>query len=119
MYIAAMSKPTKVAAPAAALEPWPIPPAQIRSGDPRASGTLLHDGPEGTGTGVWECTPGSFDWVYRSHQSLCVLKGEAEVVLQSGERYTLGPGDTLFLPRGARASWTVRSTLRKVYTTYQ
>ena len=114
-----MPSATHIAAPHAELEDWPIPAEQIAAGQPRARGTVLHDGPEGTGCGVWECTPGTFDWVYDTHQSLCVLSGEAEVEIAGGARLTLAPGDAAFFPAGTRARWTVRQTLRKVYTTYR
>jgi uncharacterized cupin superfamily protein len=114
-----MSQVRCVHGPEAALEEWPIPREQIREGSPRASGTSLHEGADGAGTGVWEVTEGSFDWEYATHQSLCVLSGRAQVAIEGGPSLELGPGDAAFFPAGTRARWTVRAKLRKVYSTYR
>lgn len=113
-----MSRARSVRAAEALLEDWPIPQDQIREGSPRASGLSLHEGEHGAGTGIWEVTEGSFDWVYETHQSLCVLSGSAEVSIEDGPSLRLEAGDAAFFPAGARARWTVRAKLRKVYTTY-
>ena len=65
-----MASATHIAARNAELEDWPIPAEQIVAGQPRARGTVLHEGPEGTGCGVWECTPGTFDWAYDTRYDL-------------------------------------------------
>jgi uncharacterized cupin superfamily protein len=109
----------KVSVASAPLESWPIPADQVRSGDPRASGLSLHEGADGAGSGIWECTPGTFDWVYDAHQSLCVVSGEAQVQIEGGPRLQLGPGDAAVFPQGTRATWTVTRTLRKLYTLYR
>ncbi len=113
-----MSRAQSIRAAEALLEEWPIPKEQIRGGSPRASGLSLHDGEAGAGTGIWEVTEGSFDWAYETNQSLCVLSGRAEVTVEGGPSLRLEPGDAAFFPAGTRARWTVRSKLRKVYTTY-
>lgn len=113
-----MSTARSVRAAAAPLEDWPIPNEQIREGSPRASGLSLHEGQAGAGTGVWEVTEGSFDWAYETNQSLFVLSGRADVAIEGGPSLRLEAGDAAFFPAGTRARWTVRSKLRKVYTTY-
>jgi uncharacterized cupin superfamily protein len=103
----------------AVLRPWPIAKSQVVAGDPRASGLALHEGKDGSGFGLWECTPGSFDWEYEMHESVCVLSGEASVQVKGGEQLALSAGAAAFFPKGTRARWTVHATLRKVYTLYE
>lgn len=103
----------------ARLEPWPIAPEQVVAGQPAASGAQLHAGENDCETGIWECTPGTFDWHYEVHQSLCLTAGEAEIQTQGGERFTLRPGDAAFFEAGTKARWTVRKTVRKLYTLYR
>ena len=101
----------------ARLEPCPLDRAAIVAGEPHASRLSLHERADGTGTGIWECTPGCFELNCERNQSLSVLSGDA-VVEVAGELLELGPGDAAFFPKGTRARWTVRSTLRKLYTLY-
>jgi uncharacterized cupin superfamily protein len=114
-----MSAVRKIPAAAAPLESMPLEPEQIISGEPKASGLVLHEGEGDTGTGIWEVTPGSFSWDYETNQSMYVLAGRAEVEIEGGERLVLEPGDAVFIPAGTRAKWTVGETLRKVYTLYR
>lgn len=102
----------------AVLEPWPIPKDQIVAGSPSASGAVLHTGERDTGCGLWECTPGSFTWQYDVNQSMCVIEGEAQIEIEGGERFTVRAGDAAFFPAGTSALWTVRATVRKLYTLY-
>ena len=98
------------------LEPWNIPAGQILAGKPQAYGKLL-DGNGRSETGVWECTPGSFAWSYDTHQSLYVVSGSA--VVKVGRRsLKLEPGSAVFFRAGTQARWTIKKTVRKLYTLY-
>ena len=98
------------------LDRWEVPPDQVLAGRPQAFGKLL-DGDGRCETGVWECTPGSFSWTYDTHQSLCVVSGSA--VVRVGKRsLKLEPGSAAFFRAGTQAVWTVKKTLRKLYTLY-
>ena len=109
-----MPTPVRVAVKSAVLQPWPIPPDQVVRGTPRARGRLLHDG--AGETGIWECTPGSFTWRYDTHQAMTILAGRATLSLGRGRSLQLKAGDAVFIPRGTRATWTVKATVRKGYT---
>lgn len=113
-----MPQPTFVSVAEAALEPWPLEPAQILAGRPQARGKALHEGPGDTGCGVWECTPGTFVWSYELNQSMVLTAGEAEIAVEGGERFTVRVGDAAFFPAGTRATWIVKETVRKLYTIY-
>ncbi len=109
-----MPAPVRLAVMSARLQAWPIPKGQVLAGSPRARGRLLHDG---TGeTGVWECSPGRFTWRYDTNQAMTILSGRATLALGRGRSLSLKAGDAVFIPRGTRATWTVKATVRKVYT---
>jgi uncharacterized cupin superfamily protein len=44
-----------------------------------------------------------------------VLSGRATIETDDGQRVEVGPGDVCLLPEGAKTTWTVHETLRKVY----
>ncbi|MET0750801.1 MAG: hypothetical protein ABWZ43_07035, partial [Solirubrobacterales bacterium] len=50
----------RVAAAAAALADEPLDPEQVIAGDPRTSSYVLTESADGSETGVWRCTPGTF-----------------------------------------------------------
>src|ERR1700730_2226989 len=84
----------------APLEPWPLEPAQVISGDPQASGTLLWKSEDSTlAVGIWACTPGSFNWTHVD-ETLVVVEGRATVERNDGEPVELGPGVVAFFPEG-------------------
>lgn len=111
-----MPTPCHVRVADAELEPWPIAPEQILAGAPQARGRALHEGPDDSGCGVWECTPGTFVWDYALNQSMVLVAGEAEIAVEGGERFTVRAGDAAVFPRGTKATWTVKATVRKLYT---
>ena len=108
--------PVRVEMATVKLDDWGIPEQSIVAGKPHATGKLLH-GDGQRETGVWECTPGTFDWDYDTHQSLLVVSGRAEVTV-GRRRYPLGPGTAIFFPAGTHARWKVTRTLRKLYVLY-
>ena len=66
--------------------------------------------------GIWEHTAGSSTDV-EVDEVFVVLSGEATVEVAGGPTLQLGPGDLGVLVAGARTTWHVRTTLRKVYVT--
>ena len=75
--------------------------------------TLYELGP--VSCGVWECTPGTFKWVFSYDETLVVVTGAASVALDTGETIELEPGVLAFFGRGHEATWTVHETLRKAF----
>src|SRR5579875_3819358 len=99
----------------APLQPAPIPRDWIERGDPQARLAILAHSDDCTTTTIhWECTAGRFIWRYDVDETLYFLEGEAliSVAGQPARRY--GAGDVVHFSRGAVASWTVESYVRKV-----
>jgi uncharacterized cupin superfamily protein len=100
---------------AAELESWPLDPASILQGAPKASGlTLSRSHDRKMVRGIWACTPGAFRWVWTYDETLTVLEGEAIVELADG-RIELKPGDLAYFERGQSSIWRIRSPLKKTF----
>ncbi|WP_198954848.1 cupin domain-containing protein [Kineosporia sp. R_H_3] len=109
------------ALPDADLEADPLDPAKVVSGEPEVRVLALHDagvhdGPGGGGVavGVWQHSAGVSRDV-EADEIFVVLSGRATVEVEGGPTLEIGPGDVGLLPAGARTTWTVHETLRKVY----
>ncbi|MFC7588922.1 cupin domain-containing protein [Nonomuraea antimicrobica] len=95
------------------LTPDALAPEQIVAGDPATSSLEL-----GGGRGIWEITPGVVTDV-ESDEIFVVLSGRATIAVDGGTTIEVGPGDVCLLAEGARTTWIVHETLRKVYQTRQ
>ncbi|NUR84622.1 MAG: cupin domain-containing protein [Nonomuraea sp.] len=91
------------------LAPDELAPEQIVAGAPRTSSFDL-----GGGRGIWEITPGVVTDV-ESDEIFVVLSGRATIAVEGGTTIEVGPGDVAILAAGARTTWIVHETLRKVY----
>lgn len=97
------------------LEPDPLDPAQVVSGDPQVSARELWTSPdEGTSAGIWEHGAGVSTDV-EADEVFVVISGRATIAFEDGRELTVGPGDVCVLKAGDRTTWTVHETLRKVY----
>ena len=97
----------------AELEASPLGPAQVVTGAPEVRARALHDS-EALEIGIWQHGVGvSTDVV--ADEVFIVLSGRATVAVEGGPVLELGPGDVGLLPAGARTTWTVHETLRKIY----
>lgn len=94
----------------------PVSADQSIAGDPSTgAATLTEFG--GLTVGVWEMSPGTMTDV-EADEVFVVLSGAATVDFADGTpTLRLGPGDVVRLAAGARTTWTVTATLRKVYLT--
>ena len=99
--------------PDADLEPDPLDPDQVVAGDPQVRVLPLHDD-ESLGVGVWQHSPGVSTDV-EADEVFVVLRGCATIEVEGGPTLEVGPGDVGLLSAGARTTWTVHETLRKVY----
>jgi uncharacterized cupin superfamily protein len=95
------------------LDPTPLDPRQVLSGDPdvrtlpvHADATIL--------VGIWQHGPGVTTDV-EADEIFVVLAGRATIEFDGGDTIDCGPGDLVALPAGAATRWTVHETLRKVY----
>ncbi|MGP9021444.1 cupin domain-containing protein [Streptomyces sp. BR1] len=101
--------------PGTELEPEPLDPAQIVSGDPVVTGKVLWESPDGKQIrGIWQITPGVVTDI-EANELFVVVSGRATVEVEGGDILEIGPGDVCVLREGDRTTWTVHETLRKAY----
>ena len=97
------------------LKPAPIEPSWILEGTPMARNATLSRSADGlASTLVWDCTAGTFNWTYEIDETIYFLEGSATISDGINPPKTFGPGDVLFLPRGAVCHWHVESYVKKV-----
>ena len=90
-----------------------LDPAQVVAGDPEVRSLELHDS-DTLAIGVWQHSSGVSTDV-EADEIFVVLQGSATIEVVDGPALEVGPGDVGFLPAGARTTWTVHDTLRKIY----
>ncbi len=97
------------------LEPDPLDPSQIVSGNPETSDLILAESEDGTEVaGLWRCTPGvSTDT--EVEESFLVITGKATIEFEDGSSIEVGPGDTHRFNGGEKTTWTVEETLLKAF----
>ena len=97
------------------LTPNPVPPVWVREGAPRAALSTLWKSDDRTATTmVWECTAGKFDWYYSQEETVHIIDGSVNILLDDGRELCLGPADTAVFKAGSHAVWTVPKYVRKV-----
>jgi hypothetical protein len=100
---------------AVVLEPAPINPAWVRTGNPVARATQIASSADGTSsTAVWDCTAGSFDWQFGCDETVHILEGEVIVTEPGQPPRTLRVGDVALFPAGMTAHWQVPVYVRKL-----
>jgi uncharacterized cupin superfamily protein len=98
-----------------ALQPAPINPSWVCSGNPTARNAVLSRSADGTAsTLVWDCTAGEFDWIYDIDETIYFIEGSATISDGRTPPRQFVAGDVLFLPKGAVAHWHVENYVRKV-----
>ncbi|MGW3684837.1 cupin domain-containing protein [Streptomyces sp. NPDC005125] len=101
--------------PDAELEPEPLDPEQIVSGEPVVTGKVLWESADGKQVrGIWQITPGVVTDT-EADELFVVVSGRATVAVEDGAALQIGPGDACVLREGDRTTWTVHETLRKAY----
>ncbi|MFG2097044.1 cupin domain-containing protein [Streptomyces sp. NPDC048612] len=97
------------------LEPDPLDPFQIVSGEPVVTGKVLWEAPDGRQIrGIWQITPGVVTDT-EANELFVVVSGRATIEVEGGPVLEVGPGDACVLREGDRTRWTVHETLRKAY----
>jgi uncharacterized cupin superfamily protein len=97
------------------LDPAPLEPSQIVDGDPRVSEKVLWSSSDGRRhRGVWEHTVGVSTDV-EVDEIFVVVSGRATIEVEGGPTFEVRPGDVGVLEAGARTTWHVHETLRKVF----
>ncbi|QHA08286.1 DUF861 domain-containing protein [Streptomyces broussonetiae] len=101
--------------PGADLEPEPLDPEQIVSGNPEVTGKVVWESSDGKQIrGIWQITPGVVTDT-EADELFVVISGSATIEVEGGPTLTVGPGDMAVLRAGDRTTWTVHETLRKAY----
>ena len=91
----------------------PIEPTWILGGNPVArSLNLAKANDQNLSCGLWDCTAGTFQWIFRCDEIVHILEGEVTVQDDFGTR-TLRPGDIAFFPQGLETVWHVRHYVKK------
>jgi len=86
------------------------------AGMPVESFHVLHRDANGR-SGIWECTPGSFNSARNGDSELMhFVAGAGTITTVDGTVHEISPGVVLVAPDGWRGTWDIRETVRKVYT---
>lgn len=91
----------------------PLPTSAVVDGHP-CTGSRALAAVAGAEVGVWVMTPGVATDV-EVDEVFVVIAGSATIAFHDGETVDVGPGSVVRLRAGDRTTWTVHSTLRKVY----
>lgn len=81
-------------------------------------GMYLWKDENGAESGIWECTAGPSRWVLETNEFVHVLSGSMTITPDGGEPEFVGPGTTVFIPRGWSGNWELHETLRKLYVIF-
>jgi len=99
----------------AKLDPFPVPAEWILEGDPQGSAAILWKSADGKQcNGIWECTPGTFDWIH-TDETATLVAGRVTVTPEGGEPFEISAGDVVFFPEGTKTRWQVHETVRKAF----
>jgi uncharacterized cupin superfamily protein len=97
------------------LRPLPIDPDWIREGAPVARSVTLSKSPDALLTaGLWDCTAGTFTWIFRRDEIAHILEGEVRVHDGDTTR-VLVPGCVAYFPRGLETVWEVPTYVKKAF----
>lgn len=100
------------------LDDWgPCPEATGHQMDTRGK-YLWKDEAAGAESGIWECTAGPSRWVLETNEFVHVVSGSMTITPDGGEPELVGPGTTVFIPRGWSGNWEIHETLRKLYVIF-
>ena len=97
------------------LQPLPIDPSWIKKGSPVARSVTLSKSPDSLLTaGLWDCTAGTFTWIFRRDEIVHILEGEVRVH-DGTKTLVLVPGSVTYFPRGLETVWEVRTYVKKAF----
>jgi uncharacterized protein len=109
---------TKYSVVDAPVEPAPIPPQDIISGEPESTMAILWRTDDGKlYNGVWHCTPGVF-MLSSPGETITLIEGDVTITPEGGEPVNVRAGEIAYIPEGTRAKWEVRETVRKGFHSY-
>ncbi len=102
------------------LEAWPpfgeMSFVKVLEGNPEPAGRFDVGGPETrTMVGVWQCTPGKFEYTYPGDEICTLLAGRIRLTDEDGKVHEYTAGDTFYTRKGEVAVWEVIETMRKIF----
>lgn len=103
-------------ATASGLEPTPITPDWVLSGDPVARARSVAMSSDKTlHVMAWHCTPGTFVWHFGPEEEIVyILEGEVFIGTHDGAERRLSGGDVAVFPPGTSCTWRVTQPVRKI-----
>ncbi|MDE1159922.1 MAG: cupin domain-containing protein [Neorhizobium sp.] len=112
----ARAKPFVGASPhALEMQPLPIEPSWVLTGNPQARAAAHSKGEDGlAATGVWDCTAGSFRWYFGWDETVVILEGSVHITAEDGTARLLAAGDVGYFKAGTWATWQVDDYVKKV-----
>jgi uncharacterized cupin superfamily protein len=97
------------------LQPLPIEPSWIKSGTPVARSVTLGRSPDSLLTvGLWDCTAGTFTWIFRRDEIVHIVEGEVRV-RDGAATHVLVPGSVAYFPCGLETTWEVPVYVKKAF----
>ena len=66
-------------------------------------------------SGIWNCGPGEFRFEYDFDEFVHIISGGATIRSSDGAVQDVGPGSTVFFPRGLSTVWTVEDHVHKFF----
>ena len=97
------------------LQPLPIEPTWIKAGTPVARSVTLGRSPDSLLTvGLWDCTAGTFTWIFRRDEIVHIVEGEVRV-REGATTHVLVPGSVAYFPCGLETVWEVPRYVKKAY----
>ncbi len=93
----------------------PIEPSWIKEGAPVARAVTLSESPDTLLTaGLWDCTAGTFTWIFGSDEIVHILEGEVHV-RDGAATHHLVPGSVAYFPAGLETVWQVPTYVKKSF----
>jgi uncharacterized cupin superfamily protein len=97
------------------LRPLPIDSSWIKEGAPVARSVTLSKSPDGLLTaGLWDCTAGTFTWIFRRDEIVHIVEGEVRVH-DGPTTHVLVPGCVAYFPCGLQTIWEVPAYVKKAF----
>jgi uncharacterized cupin superfamily protein len=95
-------------------QPFPLPPAWILAGNPRARMLPVGNAADGDFSYcLWDCTAGEFKFLHSCDELVHILEGEVTIRTADAELH-LRPGEVALFPQGATTYWTVYGYVKKL-----
>ena len=65
---------------------------------------------------TWSCEKSEFPWEYSERETCYIIEGQVDVTTESGEIFSIGPGDFVVFPKGMKCTWKVYQGIYKHFS---